>query len=73
MAVSVQLSPEFHAGTPRLLFPNHRYGTGGGVGYDVASDGRFLMTQAIGEAGNSQIMISVALNWRGELKTLVRH
>ncbi len=73
MAVSVQLSPEFHAGTPRLLFPNNRYGTGGGVGYDVASDGRFLMTQAIGETGNSQIMISVALNWRGELKTLLRH
>src|SRR5262249_6392316 len=73
MAVSVQVSTEFHAGTPRLLFPNNRYGTGGAVGYDVASDGRFLMTQAIGETGNSQLMISVALNWDGELKTLLRH
>src|SRR5262245_51946698 len=29
MAVSVQLKPEFQARTPRQLFPNHRYFTGG--------------------------------------------
>jgi serine/threonine-protein kinase len=74
MAVSVQSSPEFHAGTPRLLFPDMDYGsTGGAVKYDVAPDGRFLVIQPIREAGNSQVMISVTVNWLGELKALLRH
>lgn len=74
MAVAVRTAPAFHAATSRLLFPNHRYGNGyGGVGYDVASDGRFLMTQRVGESGDSRMMISVVVNWLSELKALVQH
>ncbi len=73
MAVSVQVSSEFRAGTPRLLFSNNRFGAEGGVEYDVAPDGRFLMPQKIGDPEDSQIMISIALNWREELKTMLRH
>ena len=69
MAVSVQFSPEFRAGSPHQLFPNNRYSKGGAVEYDVAPDGRFLMAQWIGKAENGQVMISVALNWLQELKT----
>jgi serine/threonine-protein kinase len=72
MAVSVHLSAEFRAETPRQLFPDNRYFRGGGVGYDVAPDRRFLMTQAVGEAGAEQIMIGIVLNWIEELKTLLR-
>ena len=73
MAVSVQSSPEFHAGTPRLLFPDMNYGSNGAVKYDVAPDGRFLVTQRIRQADNSQVMLLVTLNWLGELKSLLRY
>jgi serine/threonine protein kinase/Tol biopolymer transport system component len=76
MAVPLRFSPEFQAGVPRQLFPNNRYyreTIAGGVAYDVAPDGRFLMTQAIAETSNSKMMISVVTNWVEELKTLVRH
>ena len=73
MAVPVRFSPEFQAGMPRLLFPNDRYTSGGGATYDLAPDGRFLMNQRISDTNNSRVMISIVLNWIGELKTLLRH
>jgi eukaryotic-like serine/threonine-protein kinase len=72
MAVGVRLSGGFHASAPYLLFPNDRFATGGSVTYDVARDGRFLMSQMIGQPGNPEVMISVAFNWLSELKALVR-
>ena len=74
MAVAVQTTPDFHAGESRLLFPNRRYGASyGGVEYDVASDGRFLMTQWVGDPADSKVMISVVVNWINELKGLLAH
>jgi serine/threonine-protein kinase len=73
MAADVKVSTGFHAGAPHLLFPNDRFVMLGAVEYDVAPDGRFLMTQMVGAAGSSPVMISVALNWLSELKALLPH
>jgi len=72
MAVSIQTEPTFKAGTPRLLFEG-AYGFGfdgtySGRGYDVDSEGRFLM---IKEEEQTAGQINVVLNWFEELKRLV--
>jgi serine/threonine-protein kinase len=72
MVVSIQASPAFRAGPPRLLFPNRRYIGAGGRGgpwmYDIAPDGRFLLAQRVGDPGPREMMIGIVLNWRQELK-----
>jgi serine/threonine-protein kinase len=75
MAVDVETSPTFRAGTPRRLFDG---GFVTGVGrvpvYDVTPDGqRFLMVgeQAIGAGEAAPVSIVVVENWLEELKRIV--
>jgi serine/threonine-protein kinase len=63
------------AGTPRRLFANPSYYTGGGGGfltrhYDVTADGRrFLMVKD--NSATASVNIAVVQNWHEELKRLV--
>jgi Tol biopolymer transport system component len=67
MAVDVQTSPEFRAGTPKILFE----GTFGNS-YDVTSDGkRFLMIKPPAIAQRSADQVTVVLNWFDELRRRV--
>jgi Tol biopolymer transport system component len=66
MAVDVQTSPAFRAGTPRLVFEG-RYGN-----YDVAPDGRrFLMITAPAAPKAPTDQMTVVLNWFEELRRRV--
>jgi Tol biopolymer transport system component len=67
MAVDVQASPAFRAGTPKMLFQGNYANS-----YDVAPDGkRFLMIKppAGGQASTGQV--TVVLNWFEELRRRV--
>jgi len=67
MAVDVQTSPAFRAGTPKVLFQGN-YGSS----YDVAADGkRFLMIKPPGAAQASTDQVTVVLNWFEELRRRV--
>ncbi len=68
MAVSIQTEPTFKAGTPRLLFEGAYGGLDRRGGYDVDSEGRFLMMK---EEEQTADQINVVLNWFEELKRLV--
>ncbi|MCZ6480142.1 MAG: protein kinase [candidate division NC10 bacterium] len=68
MAVSIQTEPTFKAGTPRLLFEGAYGGLERRGGYDVDSEGRFLMMK---EEEQTADQINVVLNWFEELKRLV--
>jgi serine/threonine protein kinase/WD40 repeat protein len=64
MAVDVQTSPAFRAGTPKMLFLGN-YGNS----YDVAPDGkRFLMIKPPAGAQAPTDQVTVVLNWFEELR-----
>jgi Tol biopolymer transport system component len=65
--VRIETEPTFRAGTPELLFEGP-YARFGGVTYDLAPDGRFVVIRT-GESTSTQI--NVVLNWFEELKRLV--
>jgi serine/threonine-protein kinase len=66
MAVDIQTSPEFHAGTPKLLFETSSHDL---VAYDVSPDGnRFLVLKPEStEAGRSD-QVNIVVNWFRELR-----
>jgi serine/threonine-protein kinase len=67
MAVDVQTSPEFRAGTPKILFK----GTFGNS-FDVTSDGKhFLMIKPPAIVQRSADQVTVVLNWFDELRRRV--
>ena len=74
MAVSVQTSPTFSAGTPTELFEGPWYSVQTARPYDVSQDGqKFLM---ISTAADEQALLrsptmTVVVNWFEELKRLV--
>ena len=71
MAVPVTaVGPSFEAGTPVALFPTRIVGGGTVTGnrpqYAVARDGRFLITQPVGDA--TAAPITLILHWQPEAK-----
>ena len=70
MVADVSTNPTFSAGKPRRLFVGSYFEDASGhPGYDVASDGRFLMSHTV--VGHEMNEVSVVLNWSEELKGLV--
>jgi eukaryotic-like serine/threonine-protein kinase len=66
LAVDVQTSPSFRAGTPKVLFEEKGSYTGF---YDVSPDGkRFLMIKRPGAAQGLNNQVTVVLNWFEELR-----
>lgn len=66
LAVDIQTTPSFRAGTPKVLFEEH-----GSYAqfYDVSPDGkRFLMVKRPDSAQPSAIQATVVLNWFEELR-----
>jgi hypothetical protein len=71
LAVDMTTSPSLRAGSPRALFRVQRIRSGlTAPGYDVASDGRFLIVQPLHPDPPTN-QINVVLNWLEELKRLV--
>ncbi len=69
MVVAVEAGTAFTAGTPQVLFEgSYQPGNVGNAGYDVASDGRFLMSKADPPAVPQ---INVVQNWFEELNERV--
>jgi serine/threonine protein kinase/Tol biopolymer transport system component len=67
MAVDVQTSPAFRAGTPKMLFQGNYVNS-----YDVAPDGkRFLMIKPPATAQSPTDQVTVVLNWFEELRRRV--
>jgi len=64
MAVAVTTGPGFEASKPRVLFEIPRF-----EDYDVAPDGRFLMTQS--EPRSPPRQLNLVLNWAEEVKRRV--
>jgi serine/threonine-protein kinase len=64
MAVSIATSPEFHVGTPHLLFEGPFFQ--GGHDYAVTRDGKFLFIRDSEPPQQSEL--KVILNWGGELR-----
>jgi hypothetical protein len=64
MAVPVTLSPQLRVGRPQKLFDwqKPREGVSGRL-YDVAPDGRFLVTAPVESSLASAAPVSVILNW----------
>jgi serine/threonine-protein kinase len=72
MAVAVQTSPRFEAGTPTVLFGLGDYVLAGprGLRYDVAPDGRFLLLKD--ERGNTpSAHLVLVQHWFDELRRAV--
>lgn len=70
MAVDVTTQPAFKASPPRFLFEGqYEFSDTGRAGYDVASDGRFLMIQPV-EPEQPATQINLVLHWFEELKRL---
>jgi hypothetical protein len=73
MAVSLELGPEPRVGRPSKLF----YSTqppalgAGGRRYDVASDGRFILTRVATDDASRLVSVTVILNWFEELREQV--
>ena len=64
MVVDIQTAPEFHAGTPKLLFEG-RYA----INWDVHPDRtRFLMIKPAAPQQRSVEEINIVLNWFEELR-----
>lgn len=64
MAVPVQTSPTFSAGTPKVLFESEFYDSG--HYYDASPDGKqFFFIKSVGQA-TSVSQINVVLNWPAE-------
>ena len=70
MSVRIETQPAFRLGTPTPLFDDTLYVGGGGTQYDVAPDGRFLMTRP-GDASTPEVSVVAVQNWHQELKRLV--
>ena len=76
MAVPIELSPTFRAGTPTVLFKGN-YFNETGAQWDVTPDGnRFLMLKPAGASGaaagdQARPQIVFVQNWFEELKRLV--
>ena len=66
MAVALTTKPSFTAGTPKELFE-----IAGGVGYDVAPDGRRFLFIKEGEDQPAANQLNVVLNWFDELRRRV--
>jgi Tol biopolymer transport system component/predicted Ser/Thr protein kinase len=67
MAVDIQTSPAFRAGTPKVLFQGNYANS-----YDVAPDGkRFLMIKLPASAQSPTDHVTVVLNWFEELRRRV--
>ena len=70
MAVNVATTPALSAGEARKLFEGRYVPSGPGVaGYDVSSDGRFLLVQPLHPDPPTN-QIHVVLNWFEELRRL---
>ncbi len=69
MVVDVDTGDAFERGTPRQLFPD-KYYFSGGRNYDLAPDGRFLMITQGGAPPASPELV-VVQNWFEELTRLV--
>jgi serine/threonine-protein kinase len=73
MAVQVQEGSPLYVGRPTKLFqfaPRVTFGTNARP-YDLASDGRFLITRADANELSESTAITVVLNWFEELRTRV--
>ena len=76
MAVAMETSPTLRAGIPRLLFEGDFVPENDGSGvtnYDVAADGRFLMTRPVAAEPGSEAprpQFHIVLNWFEALKRL---
>jgi predicted Ser/Thr protein kinase len=74
MAVPINAAPTFSAGAVTRLFDGTSYvgrgSVGGGVTYDVAKDGRFVMIKSPADAEN-RLSLVVVQNWFEELNRLV--
>jgi len=71
MAVAVEAATEFSFSTPELLFGGQFFNVQDPAAhsYDVAADGRFLMIQPPGDAGDAgSASIVVVQNWTEELE-----
>jgi hypothetical protein len=70
MAVSVKLSPTLALGPTKKLFDWRKPIPGvSGLLYDVAPDGRFLMTKATAPNPDRQTNVSLILNWLTGVRT----
>jgi Tol biopolymer transport system component/tRNA A-37 threonylcarbamoyl transferase component Bud32 len=68
LSVRMATQPALTAEHPRTLFEGRYLGTDtGGAGYDVSSDGRFLMIQAIRPEAPT-VQINIVVNWFEDLK-----
>lgn len=65
-SASVETSPEFHAGTPHLLFEGPFFA--GGHDYAVTRDGKGFILIRDTEPGQQMAELKVIVNWAGELK-----
>jgi serine/threonine-protein kinase len=73
MAASVELEPALVLGAVRKLFDYVKPPPGvSGRPYDVAPDGRFLVTNAAPPSGDEVVDVSVVLHWFEELRAQVR-
>jgi serine/threonine-protein kinase len=68
MALEVTTSPDFRYGPPVELFDGPFSGASPVRDYDVASDGRFVMTRQLQPADRPARRIEVVLNWVAELE-----
>lgn len=69
MAAPVTLAPAFSAGPSTKLFDWRKPATGvSGLPYDVAPDGRFLVTEAAEAIADRPTEVSVILNWTPALQ-----
>ena len=68
MAVDIQTSPTFHAGTPRVVFTGDYMSV-----YDLSPDGkRFLMVKPPADRQKAPMdQVTVVLNWFEELRQRV--
>jgi hypothetical protein len=69
MAVPITLSPTLALGTPMKLFDWQKPPAGrSGRQYDVAPDGRFLVTRVLAPNTDRQTNVSLILNWLATLQ-----
>jgi serine/threonine-protein kinase len=70
MAVDVDTTKDFTAGTPHSLFSGpYATWTTPTRGYDVSADGqRFMVTKIIGELVNAPAAIDIVVNWAEQLR-----
>jgi len=68
MALEVMTGPEFRYGRPIELFDGPFSGASPVRDYDVASDGRFVMTRQLQPVDRPARRIEVVLDWVAELR-----